>query len=174
MNLNYTDTCWTGTELAFAAFLVNEGMVNDGLRIVRQVDDRYRREGLYFDHQEYGGHYYRPMSSWALLHAMLGLELRDGVVTFAPRIPFARGKLLWVTPHGYGHLELSGTVATVRILSGNLKAHRLRFRPNRGDVRRWRLRVPCQTLTARIEDGFLVADLPGGSLSCRTIKKRTT
>ena len=153
------NTCWSGTELAFAALLISEGLVDDGLRIVRQVDDRYRLEGLYFDHQEYGGHYYRPMSSWALLHALLGLEILYGVVTFAPRVKAPRGKLLWATPDGYGHYEFSATRVTIRVVSGSLKARQLRVR--RPGVGRWVLRGAHPAVPLMVENGFLLIPLSG-------------
>jgi len=32
----------------------------EGLAVIKEGDDRYRRSGLYWDHQEFGGHRYRP------------------------------------------------------------------------------------------------------------------
>ncbi|RPI41990.1 MAG: hypothetical protein EHM46_05735, partial [Bacteroidetes bacterium] len=71
--VDQANTCWTGVELAFASLLIYEGMVEEGERVIRTVDDRYRRAGLYWDHQEFGGHYYRPLAAWSILHAYLGL-----------------------------------------------------------------------------------------------------
>lgn len=80
------NTNWSGTELAFASFLIYEGFVKEGLEIVKIVDQRYRRNGLYFDHQEWGGHYYRGMASWTVLHALLGLSVKNGEYKFNPKI----------------------------------------------------------------------------------------
>ncbi len=85
--VDQANTCWSGVELAFASFLVYEGLVDEGLAVLKTVDDRYRRAGRYFDHQEFGGHYFRPMAAWAMLHALLGLSIRDGHLSFAPRLP---------------------------------------------------------------------------------------
>jgi len=84
--VDQANTCWSGVELAFASFLVYEGLVDEGLAVLTTVDDRYRRAGRYFDHQEFGGHYFRPMAAWAMLHALLGLSIRDGRYVFAPRV----------------------------------------------------------------------------------------
>ena len=84
--VDQANTCWSGVELAFASFLVYEGLVDEGLAVLKTVDDRYRRAGRYFDHQEFGGHYFRPMAAWAMLHALLGLSIRDGHLSFAPRL----------------------------------------------------------------------------------------
>jgi len=101
--IDQANTVWTGVELAFASFLLYEGMYKDGMRVIKNVDDRYRRWGLYWDHQEFGGRYFRPMSSWMIVNAALGLTQRDGRYTFAPRIPQKDCKLFFVLSDGYGH-----------------------------------------------------------------------
>jgi uncharacterized protein (DUF608 family) len=97
--VDQANTCWSGVELAFASFLVYEGLVEEGLAVLRTVDDRYRRAGRYFDHQEFGGHYFRPMAAWTMLHALLGLTIRDGRYAFAPRLP---GDVRLLFSHGGG------------------------------------------------------------------------
>ena len=62
--VDQANTCWTGVELGFASFLMYEDMYAEALDVVQSVEDRYRKNGLYFDHQEFGGHYFRPMSAW--------------------------------------------------------------------------------------------------------------
>ena len=47
--------------MAFASLLIYEGLFDEGLMVVRNVDDRYRRWGMYWDHQEFGGHYFRQL-----------------------------------------------------------------------------------------------------------------
>jgi uncharacterized protein (DUF608 family) len=84
--VDQANTVWSGVELAFASFLVYEGLVDEGLAVLKTVDDRYRRAGRYFDHQEFGGHYFRPLAAWAMLNALLGLTIRDGRYGFAPRL----------------------------------------------------------------------------------------
>jgi uncharacterized protein (DUF608 family) len=81
------NTAWSGVELAFASFLIYEGLVKQGLQVVKSVDDRYRKAGMYFDHQEFGGHYFRPMSAWAVLHALAGASLHGESLSFAPKLP---------------------------------------------------------------------------------------
>ena len=124
--VDQANTCWTGTELAFAGLLIQEGLVDEGLTVVRNVDDRYRRWGMYWDHQEFGGHYYRPMSAWGLVNALAGLEIIDGCVTLDPK-PRARPcRLLWVTPDGYGHYTAGARRASLSVLSGAFRARVLR------------------------------------------------
>lgn len=71
----YSDEVWTGVEYQVAAHLIYEGFVEEGLRIVKGVRDRY--DGLKrnpWDEVECGHHYARAMSSWSLLLALSGFE----------------------------------------------------------------------------------------------------
>jgi non-lysosomal glucosylceramidase len=125
--VDQANTCWTGVELAFASLLIYEGLVDEGFEIIRNVDERYRRWGIYWDHQEFGGHYFRPMSAWAILPAILGLQMRSGVVTFAPKISTDPLKLLFVTTDGYGFYRRENNQVSLEIISGCLRARELRF-----------------------------------------------
>ena len=125
--VDQANTCWSGVELAFASFLIYEGMVEEGLRIIRQVDARYRRWGIYWDHKEFGGHYFRPMSAWSIVPALLGHKVRDGVITFQPRLPRSELRMLFTTAHGYGHYVRGKGEIRLEILSGELRARELRF-----------------------------------------------
>ena len=85
--VDQANTPWTGVELAFASFLMYEDKYNDALKVIKDVDARYRRNGLYWDHQEFGGHYFRPMSAWQIINGLLGLGINQGTYTFAPKVP---------------------------------------------------------------------------------------
>jgi non-lysosomal glucosylceramidase len=123
------NTYWSGVELAFASFLIYEGCVEEGLTIVRTVDRRYRKVGRYFDHQEWGGHYYRPMSAWGVLHALLGLQMNEGRYRFAPKLSADPLRLFFATPDGTAHYEQDkqARTITVRVRTGSLRFHELQF-----------------------------------------------
>ncbi|NJM14191.1 MAG: hypothetical protein HC896_01345 [Bacteroidales bacterium] len=53
MWVDQANTYWTGVELEFASFLIYEGFYQEGLNIIKDVDNRYRKAGLYWDHQEF-------------------------------------------------------------------------------------------------------------------------
>ncbi|MDZ7725342.1 MAG: GH116 family glycosyl hydrolase [candidate division KSB1 bacterium] len=80
--VDQANTCWTGVELGFASFLMYEDMYDEAMSVIKTVDDRYRDNGLYFDHQEFGGHYFRPMSAWAIINGVLGLSIRNDHYSF--------------------------------------------------------------------------------------------
>lgn len=111
------NTCWTGVELEFASLLIYEGLVDEGLAVIKNVDDRHRKFGIYFDHPEFGGHYYRPMSSWAIADAYLGLNKRNDHISFAPVINGLSCKMLFTTSSGYAHFEVDGANDIISIIS---------------------------------------------------------
>ncbi|MEM4168889.1 MAG: GH116 family glycosyl hydrolase [Thermoproteota archaeon] len=85
----YCDEVWTGIEYQVAAHLIYEGFVNEGLKIVKGVRDRY--DGLKrnpWDEVECGHHYARAMSSWSLLLALSGFEYSapEKAIGFSPKV----------------------------------------------------------------------------------------
>ncbi len=89
----YSDEVWTGIEYQVAAHMIYEGLIEDGLALVKAARERY--DGLPrppiqrnpWNEIECGGHYARAMSSWSLLLALSGWEY-DGPgqsLRFTPR-----------------------------------------------------------------------------------------
>jgi uncharacterized protein (DUF608 family) len=71
--IRYADEVWTGVEYQVAAHCLYEGLVDEGLAVVRAVRARYdgtRRNP--YNEIECGDHYSRAMSGWSLLAAWTG------------------------------------------------------------------------------------------------------
>ena len=71
----YSDEVWTGIEYQVASHLMSQGMVREGLDIVRACRDRYdgvRRNP--FNEYECGHWYARAMSSYGLLQGLTGVR----------------------------------------------------------------------------------------------------
>lgn len=113
-------TPWSGVELAFAALLLYEGFYDDALSIVKTVDERYRKAGLYFSHQEAGGHYYRPCAAWMLLNGLLGLSIKRGAYSFSPKLPRDRFTLFFAAPNGTAHFVKAPGTVRLAVRSGEL------------------------------------------------------
>lgn len=153
-----SNTCWSGTELAFASFLWYEGMVEEALAVIQDVDRRYRQAGLYFDHQEWGGHYYRPMASWAILNASLGLTVCDGRYGFSPPSTDKNLRLFFAVPCATGHYTRKTTgkkeTVTISLASGSMTCREVALRlpklPGKISVQ-----AP-ETFTTAFEPGRLV------------------
>lgn len=86
--VRYRDEVWTGIEYQVAAGLVWEGLVDEGLRIVHGIDQRY--DGVRhnpWNEVECGDHYARALASWSVLHALSGFTFDGpaGRLGFTPR-----------------------------------------------------------------------------------------
>ncbi|HDY90423.1 MAG TPA: hypothetical protein ENH82_20170, partial [bacterium] len=71
----YSDEVWTGIEYQVASHLMIEGMVEEGLEIVRVCRDRYdgvRRNP--FNEYECGHWYARALSSYGLIQGLTGVR----------------------------------------------------------------------------------------------------
>jgi len=123
--VDQANTCWTGVELAFASFLIYEGLVKEAYDVIRTVDNRYRRANLYFDHQEFGGHYFRPMSAWGIINAMLGLQIHCGTYTFDPKLTQDSFTLFFAFPGGTAHYIKSQDAIEIKVLSGEWRYNKL-------------------------------------------------
>jgi non-lysosomal glucosylceramidase len=101
----YSDEVWTGIEYQVASHLIYEGLVDEGLSVVKAVRDRHDgRKRNPWDEVECGHHYARAMSSWGVLLALSGFsysapEKRMG---FEPRLNADDFKTIWTTGSGWG------------------------------------------------------------------------
>ncbi len=130
--VDQANTCWTGVELAFASFLLYEGMRKETYEIIRNVDERHRHWGIYWDHQEFGGRYFRPMSSWGIINAALGLAIRNKEYWFTPKIPGKNIKLFFSFFHGTAHycrsISAKQKKINIYILSGVFSAKKINLK----------------------------------------------
>jgi hypothetical protein len=118
----YSDEVWTGVEYQVAAHLIYEGLVDEGVEIVRAARARYdgaRRNP--WDEIECGHHYARALSSWSLVQALSGAQY-DGVtgaLTFRPRL---EGPFRCVVAAGtaWGLLAIDPSEATFEVRHGQL------------------------------------------------------
>lgn len=87
--VRYRDEVWTGCEYQAAGGMVWEGLVDEGLAIVRAVHDRY--DGALhnpWNEVECGDHYARAMASWGVLQAIAGFRYDGpaGELAMDPRL----------------------------------------------------------------------------------------
>lgn len=101
----YSDEVWTGIEYQVAAHLIYEGYVEEGLRVVKGVRDRfdgYKRNP--FNEIECGNHYARSLASWSVLLALSGYhcDLSKRTLRFAPRISAEAFRCFFSTGKAWG------------------------------------------------------------------------
>jgi len=85
----YADEVWTGIEYQVAAHCIYEGLIEEGLAIVKGARDRHAGFNRNpWNEFECGHHYARAMSSWSLILALSGYHFNaaEGHLAFAPRI----------------------------------------------------------------------------------------
>jgi uncharacterized protein (DUF608 family) len=101
----YFGEAMTGFEYVAAVGLMQEGMEEEGLRVVRAVRGRYdgaRRSP--FDEAECGHHYARAMASWAAVLALTGFRWSavTGTLELLPR----PGRHFWSNGSAWGTVVL--------------------------------------------------------------------
>jgi non-lysosomal glucosylceramidase len=104
----YRDEIWTGIEYQVAAHMLHEGMVREGLSIIRGVHDRYdgRRHNPW-NEVECGDHYARALASWGCLLALCGFVYDGpaGRLGMAPRWQAEDFKAFFSAAEGWGTLR---------------------------------------------------------------------
>ncbi|MGE5648059.1 MAG: GH116 family glycosyl hydrolase [Acidobacteriota bacterium] len=125
----YSDEVWTGIEYQVAAHLMYEGMVAEGLAIVKGARARYdgaRRNP--WNEVECGHHYARAMASWSLLTALSGFAYsapeRD--LRFRPRVNAGAFRCLFSTGTSWGVYSQQGGKTEIRVHGGALELSTLR------------------------------------------------
>jgi uncharacterized protein (DUF608 family) len=126
----YSDEVWTGIEYQVASHLILLGLVDEGLRIVRAVRDRYDgRVRNPFDEYECGHWYARAMASYGLLQGLTGVRF-DAVDKILYIQPATQGDLrvFLCTATGYGTVGVNDGQPFVQIQSGTIPFERIEYR----------------------------------------------
>ena len=106
----YADEVWTGIEYQVAAHCIYEGLVAEGLDMVRAVRDRH--DGLKrnpWNEFECGHHYARAMASWSLVLAMSGFyyNAAAGKIGINPHANLAEYRCLYTAGSQWGTVRLN-------------------------------------------------------------------
>ena len=111
----YVDECMTGFEYAFAGTLISEGLIDEGLNVVRAIRDRYDGQKRNpYNEIECGSNYARPMASFALLPIFSGFEydMTRGHIGFSPIVE-GDFNSLWSVGGSWGEFSLNGSESKV-------------------------------------------------------------
>ncbi|HEV2126688.1 MAG TPA: GH116 family glycosyl hydrolase, partial [Chloroflexota bacterium] len=144
----YADEVWTGIEYQVAAHCIYEGLVDEGLAIVKGVRDRHdgaRRNP--WDEFECGHHYARALASWSVLLALSGYRYSapEGHLSFAPVAQVMEGesfRCFFSTGTAWGTVSVDGQRVVLEVIEGSL---------------------PLRSLTITLPDGQnLARELPDG------------
>jgi non-lysosomal glucosylceramidase len=128
----YSDEVWCGMEYQVASHMIAEGLLAEGLAVVKGVRDRHtgvRRNP--WNEFECGNHYARSMASFALLAALSGFRYSApaGKVTVAPRVAQKDFACFFATGTGWGlvrqRLGKQKNRVAIEVLAGELTVREL-------------------------------------------------
>lgn len=117
----YAEECMTGFEYAYAALLIQNGMVDEGLTVVRAIRDRYDGEKRNpYNEIECGSNYARSMASFSLIPSLMGYvaNLPEGTLTFDPKLPELSG--YFGTAQAWGIANIDEQSLTLNLKAGTL------------------------------------------------------
>ena len=137
----YSDEVWTGIEYQVASHLIEAGLVDEGLTIVRAARSRHDgRTRNPWNEYECGSYYARAMSSYALLGSLSGLRYSapDKTLRLDPKLDGKKHVAFLSTASGFGTVTLSGRRLSVEIVEGELAVDEVRVRVGGKTLRkRW-------------------------------------
>ncbi|MEW6752991.1 MAG: GH116 family glycosyl hydrolase [Candidatus Latescibacterota bacterium] len=130
----YSDEVWTGIEYQVASHMIYEGMVAEGLSVVKAVRQRYDgRVRNPWNEYECGSYYARALSSYAVLLALSGFRYTaaHGRLDLAPQQGRPAGRFLFSVESGWGSVEYEkrpdSVVVRVRVEEGSLLLRQVVF-----------------------------------------------
>lgn len=128
----YREECMTGFEYAFAGLLISEGMMEDGLRVVRAIRERYDgKKRNPWNEIECGSNYARAMASFALLPIFSGFEfdVPNRHIGFSP---LCKGdfKCMWNLGCAWGDFVKKDNNYEIRILDGEMELKSISLEEN--------------------------------------------
>jgi len=125
----YAEETMNGFEYAVACHMIQEGLVDEGLEIVKAIRDRYDGEKRNpWNEIECGSNYARSMASYALLLALSGFKFNlvmNQIEFNPPRITDGKFKCFWSLGTGWGTFEIEQNSVTIHVQYGMLKVKAL-------------------------------------------------
>ena len=101
----YVNETMHGFEYQAAAHMIDEGMVQEGLAVIKNLDDRYdANKRNPFNEVECGDHYARSMASYGAFIAISGFDYNGpaGHIGFAPKLTPENFKAAFTAAEGWG------------------------------------------------------------------------
>jgi len=120
----YSEETMYGFEYAAAALMIQEGLIEEGLEIVKQGRKRFdgaRRNP--WNEFECGSNYARSMASYSLLIALSGFEFdaNRGMIGFSPVGHHQKFACFWSLDSGWGTVRFTKEAILISVLYGYLR-----------------------------------------------------
>ncbi len=124
----FADEVWCGIEYQVASNMIYEGMLKEGLSIVKGVRERHRGDRRNpWDEFECGHHYARSMASYAVLLALTGFRYSapQKYLKFAPKVNKENFRTFFSTATGWGlysqKMDHEGAEFSLKLEYGSLR-----------------------------------------------------
>lgn len=125
--ITYSNEVMCGMEYQAASHMIWEGMIEEGLAIVKAVRERFDGERRNpWNEFECGSNYARSMASYALIPSISGMtyDMSKGYIGFAPRSNEDSFETFWSVDSGWGSFSQEKETAKLEVLYGRLTLHR--------------------------------------------------
>ena len=122
--LTYAQETMHGFEYAAAILMIQSGLIDQGVKVVKAVRDRYDGEKRNpWNEIECGSNYARSMASYALLNAFAGFEfdMANSLIGFNPlQTKNGRFRCFWSLDSGWGEFRMTPARIDLHLLYGRL------------------------------------------------------
>lgn len=119
----YCEETMTGFEYSFAGLLISCGMIDEGIKVVSAIRDRYDgKKRNPWNEIECGSNYARSMASFALIPIFAGFEfdIPNKHIGFNPIEKKEEFKTFWSVESAWGSFEKNSKTAVLEIKEGEL------------------------------------------------------
>lgn len=126
----YCEEAMHGFEYQLAGLMISEGMIEEGLEIVRGVRGRYNGKNRNpWNEIECGSNYARSMASFALIPIFSGFyfDMPNKTIGFDPILKQPYFKAIWSLDCGWGVFEKEEAKTKILIKGGSLTANKIRL-----------------------------------------------
>lgn len=153
----YCEETMTGFEYSFAGLLCSRNMIDDGMKVVSAVRDRFDgKKRNPWNEFECGSNYARSMASYALIPILCGFEF-DMPNRYIGFNPFIKDKFssIWSVDGAWGEFSLDRGITTVSIAEGEIRLSSLglRFCDNVSS-----LKIDGKRVDFKFENGIIYFD----------------
>ena len=140
LGVGYFSECMTGFTYQAAGHMIAEGLVDEGMEMIKAVHDRYdpaKRNP--YNEVEYGNHYTRAMSSYGAFVSASGFKYHGpkGILSFNPKINPESFKSAFITAEGWGSFSQErkpgSQVNILELAYGKLQLNQFNIQLKEGD-----------------------------------------
>jgi non-lysosomal glucosylceramidase len=180
--VRYRDEVWTGSEYQVATSMIYDNMLDEGLSVVKAINDRYSpAKHNPWNEIECGDHYARAMASWGVMLALEDYYYNGPakIMGFAPKLQPGHFLGFFTTADAWGNIsqerqagsqvnKIAVTYGTLSLLQLNLTVQTM---PAQVTLSRDGNPLPCHF--TRVDEGQLLVQFdqlelkPGESLTAK-------